>query len=334
MFNDLVLLNIEAKVRKLDYKVKALQKKVIRQKKKIHSLKDVIADLKDKRLIGLEPAEFITNTFTGIKLGLFENELRNKDKTAKGCRYSDSLKEFAMTMHYYSPQAYRYLRTQMKLPAESSLRNWLLSIECSTGIIKSVLEHLSTKGEAERDFSLVIDSMAIRKQSVYDPSCGTFKGYCDYGKLVCEDPEKLASEALVFLLVPLKSSMQYPIGYFLVDKVNADIQSQLVTTALRLTADHGLTIHNITFDGASANISTAQRLGVDLPSLPEKPSFKHPQLESDVYISLDACHMLKLARNALAELKVIFNADGGAIEWKYIQMLGKIQDEEGLHLAN
>ena len=44
--------------------------------------------------------------------------------------------------------------------------------------------------------------------------------------------------------------------------------------------------------------------------------------------------MLKLARNALAELKVIFNADGGATEWKYIQMLGKIQDEEGLHLAN
>ena len=58
----------------------------------------------------------------------------------------------------------------MKMPAESSFRNWLLSIECCTGIIKSVLEHLSTKGEAERDFSLVIDSMALRKQSVYNPS--------------------------------------------------------------------------------------------------------------------------------------------------------------------
>ena len=100
MFNDLVLLNIEAKVRKLDYKVKALQKKVIRQKKKIHSLKDVVADLKDKRLIGSEPAVFITNTFTGIKLGIFENGLKNKDKTVKGCRYSDSLNKFAMTMHY------------------------------------------------------------------------------------------------------------------------------------------------------------------------------------------------------------------------------------------
>ena len=66
----------------------------------MHSLKDVMADLKDKRLIGLEPPEFITNMFTGIKLGIFENGLKNKDKTVKGWRYSDSLNKFAMTMHY------------------------------------------------------------------------------------------------------------------------------------------------------------------------------------------------------------------------------------------
>ena len=80
---DLVVLHTGIMVRKLDHKVKTPRRKVLRQKK-FHSLKYIIADLKDKRLIRSKPAELIASTFTGLKLSIIENKLRNKDRTAKG----------------------------------------------------------------------------------------------------------------------------------------------------------------------------------------------------------------------------------------------------------
>ena len=52
----------------------------------------------------------------------------------------------------------------------------------------------------------------------------------------------LTSEALVFLVVPLRDSTKFISGYFLVDKVNACAQSELVKTALQRTANHGINI--------------------------------------------------------------------------------------------
>ena len=40
--------------------------------------------------------------------------------------------------------------------------------------------------------------------------------------------------------------------------------------------------------------------------------------------------MLKLARNALAEIKTIKNVDGQLIKWEHIQELQNVQQQEGL----
>ena len=44
--------------------------------------------------------------------------------------------------------------------------------------------------------------------------------------------------------------------------------------------------------------------------------------------------MLKLGRNALGELKVLTDADGNKIEWKFINNLHQEQLNEGLKLGN
>ena len=85
------------------------------------------------------------------------------------------------------------------------------------------------------NFSLVIDAMSIKKLTSY--TGGKFAGFCDYWGIVLEDCDTLCSEALVFLLVPLSfSRMQYPVGYFLVNRVSAYVQTKLVNPLLRLTA--------------------------------------------------------------------------------------------------
>ena len=47
----------------------------------------------------------------------------------------------------------------------------------------------------------------------------------------------------------------------------------------------------------------------------------------------NACHMLKLAHNARADLKVFRDDAKQEIKWKHFQMLHEIQEEEGLKIC-
>ena len=63
-------------------------------------------------------------------------------------------------------------------------------------------------------------------------------------------------------------------------------------------------------------------------------TFPHPSTGDDVFAILDACHMLKLARNSLAFVGSFQGEIQEKIEWKYISALHQIQQQEGLKLAN
>jgi len=91
-------------------KIKVLQQKVRRLKTKIKTLTDVLEELKKKGLIENDRCELIENEFEGIQLEILKNELTNKKRKPTGCRYSDDIKKFALTLHYYSPKAYKFCR--------------------------------------------------------------------------------------------------------------------------------------------------------------------------------------------------------------------------------
>ena len=63
---------------------------------------------------------------------------------------------------------------------------------------------------------------------------------------------------------------------------------------------------SLTYDGSSLNISTIKNLGCeftdDFNSI--KTSLTHPTGNYQVYATLDACHLFKLARNAPGVIKV------------------------------
>ena len=61
--------------------------------------------------------------------------------------------------------------------------------------------------------------------------------------------------------------------------------------------------------------------------------FKHPTLGYDVFVMLDPCHMLKLARNTLASLGSILAQNEG-IYWKFFKHLNEVQENHGMKLAN
>ena len=60
----------------------------------------------------------------------------------------------------------------------------------------------------------------------------------------------------------------------------------------------------------------------------------HPVTQQPVSVFLDACHMLKLVRNSIADKTSFIDGQGNYIRWRYVEELHKLQEREGLHLSN
>ena len=140
----------------------------------------------------------------------------------------------------------------------------------------------------------MIDGMAIRKQMIYDKINCKYAGFIDYGNLSVENGEEYASEALVFMLTGLKTYWKCPVGYFLTNKCNSEIQTSLLKNCLSLVADHGLRVWSVTCDGTSTHLIMLKSLGCKFTNSFETmvTKFKHPTMGCYVCCTLDACHML------------------------------------------
>lgn len=211
---------------------------------------------------------------------LIKNEKTNRHRKTKRT-YTVKVRTFAFTLFYYSPQAYRYLRTKFTLPNPRTIRRWLESVNCKPGFLTDILDSVAAK-PAPKLYSLVIDGMSIRKRIIKEKS-GILNGYCDFGGSVgaAGKEQTPASEALVFLLVPLLERTRQPIGFFFIDKIDSQLQSSLINQCLQLCQERDIKIVNVTCDGCASNTATLRLLGADLPN---NPSFKHPYADHEVSI--------------------------------------------------
>lgn len=140
--------------------------------------------------------------------------------------------------------------------------------------------------------------MSIRKDSSWDSNSGKFVGHVDYGGSV-ECTDRLASEVLVFMAVGLSGRWKMPCAFFFTDHMNSDQQTNFVVDCIRRLHSSGITVRAVTCDGTEVNMKMFRNLGVIM----DEPFFSHPCDSSvNIYGVCDICHMLKLVRNALADL--------------------------------
>ena len=104
---------------KLRRKIKTLQQQKRRLKVKIDGLNSIIKTLKNRKFLSKETSESLLEQFSGTSKTPTENEIKNNK--LKRRTYSDELKRFATTVHFYSPRAYLYLRKILQLPHPSSI---------------------------------------------------------------------------------------------------------------------------------------------------------------------------------------------------------------------
>lgn len=57
----------------------------------------------------------------------------------------DDVKQFALTLSFYSPKAYLFLRMELYLPHPASLRKWMGSYKCNVGFLTEVIQYLKKK---------------------------------------------------------------------------------------------------------------------------------------------------------------------------------------------
>lgn len=314
---------------KLKHEVKNLKQKIKRREVKINNLLSILAILKEKCKNYEEVQSVVTNCFPNI------HEQLNKNKSNKGTRFSDELKSFALTLYFYSARAYRYLRNFVSIPHPSTLRRLLATHNCNVGFISEVLNYLKgavKENDNLQNVALIFDAMSIRSEIKYDHKSDKYWGYVDYGGILVNDSETLATEVLIFQIVSFTTKFKCPIAYFLINKISAHIQSQLLLAAIRYLGDINITVRSLTCDGTVTNLKSYELLGCDFSLNDMRTHFKHPQKDSKVHCLLDPPHMIKLSRNVFAETKM--SSEKGEINFEFVKKLHNLQDQEGLRLAN
>lgn len=224
----------------------------------------------------------------------------------------------------------------MRLPSSKSISNWTSCINGEPGFFKEVFEALNRLNPDDKHCCLMLDAMSIKKQIVWDERLGKFIGNTDYGNAVeVEGTDTCTTESLVFMLVSINGRWKLPIGYVFINKLTAVTQAELIKLALIHAYNAGLTVYSVTCDGAYTNFSTFKLLGCLAGDNYDdiKCWFDHPITKSKVFYIPDACHMLKLARNTLAN-NYVLESDDGFIKWDHIKNLFEIQKEVTLKLGN
>lgn len=104
-------------------------------------------------------------------------------------KYSPRLRAFALTLHFYSPRAYSYVRSvfQNHLPSPSTIRKWYTVIDGKPGLSQEAFTAMKMKANQANARGqeilgcLIFDEMAIRKQQEYDHHSDERVGFVNYG---------------------------------------------------------------------------------------------------------------------------------------------------------
>ena len=167
-------------------------------------MKDLLKSMQEKDLIGKHEHKYLHRNFGSITQEVFENELKNISATSEhGRRYTTEIKQFAMTLHYYSSKAYEFVRKIFALPHSSSVRTWAASVDCEPGYLMNVIQLLGKALQEKKwisDVVLVVDGMKLHSEAVWDPKAWKFVGNVDYGTALPELADGEATDALVLWL--------------------------------------------------------------------------------------------------------------------------------------
>lgn len=156
----------------------------------------------------------------------------------KGSKWTKAQKQLALSLHYKSPSAYKFMLYNLKftLPAIRTIQSWLKVVNLRTGFDSNLTEKLSLKAktmtEREKMCVVLFDGVSLKKQLQYNKSEDIVEGYQDLAFLGRDN--KLANNALVFYIRGLLHNWKIPFCYFVsADSVNGDSLKDIIKQVIK-----------------------------------------------------------------------------------------------------
>lgn len=143
--------------------------------------------------------------------------------------YSDEIKNFAITLNFYSAKAYEYVRTKFDklLPHPSTIRRWYQGVNGKPGFTKE--SFLAIEKHPDIIWNIVFDEISIKQDICFKN--GKFYGYIYTGNSDNnENFENMpfAKTALFFMAVALNSNKKLPLGYFLINGLSGQERANFI----------------------------------------------------------------------------------------------------------
>ena len=139
-------------------------------------------ELVDRNLLHQDLCEQLKQQFPGMSGEILANHFGNMNKKHQGYRHTDDAKKFALTLHFYSPRAYEFVRPIFSLPHLRSLCAWTSSVDCEPGFFNDVFDHvekLVEKDGKNADVSLSVDDMGISQGREWNKHKGNVEGFIE-----------------------------------------------------------------------------------------------------------------------------------------------------------
>lgn len=241
---------------------------------------------------------------------------------------------FALTLHFHSPRAYKYIRDKFNnnLPCKRTIQKWYANCNVSrTGICEQSLEILAKNAAklkstgVEPVCALIFDEMALKKHLQWSCMQKVFLGPINYGFRPESSEVPLAKEAIVFMVNGFNFNTTLPLAYYFINRLNAEEKVVLLKNIITAIRNCGVRVLSVTFDNLADNFAMCRLLGSNVRDADNyKPYFSLPGDERKIYLIIDPSHLLKLARNILGNNKIMYYGDG-KIDWNFFESLEELR---------
>ena len=148
-------------------KLRTVSMRLHRSRKVAGTLKDVIEHLRKDHVVSEKACGAIQAAAKNIPAEIIElmnSNLQSGKKVKRPQKYSDSIKEFAITLQFYSSSAYDYVRSicGIALLIRSNITRWFSNVQCEAGFTSqafSTLKALAEKSENTILVNLMMDEV-------------------------------------------------------------------------------------------------------------------------------------------------------------------------------
>lgn len=220
----------------------------------------------------------------------------------QGMRYSNEIKQLALTIFFFGPQVYTFFKSLLLLPSPRTLRRITQKIDIVPGLNDVIFETIELKmknlKDDAKDCVLCIDEMSIKTHLFYNLSRDYIVGFNNSYDRNTYEPAK---HVLCFMLRSINYNWKQPVAYFFINNSCSGLHLQnTIFAVISRIQKTSLKIRVLTSDQGSNFTSFAKTMNVSC----ERPFFYVNGQK--IFYMFDVPHLLKSTRNNFFKYQLTF----------------------------